>query len=140
MFPTNWVRVLPKDQPAEEGLTVGVLARALGVWSLNACRVVELSEEVTDEQHNFGFTYATVTEHVYRGAERFAVIWDHSTDEVHYDVASYSRARHLLVWIFAPYIRHLQRRFAKESVREMQQAVSARLQGKSQVSEVTTTE
>lgn len=127
MFPTGWIRVLPENSPAEVGLTVGVLAHCLGLWSLNACRVVELSESTADNRRSFGFTYATVGEHVYRGAERFAVHFDKSSGRVWYELASYSQARHWLVKLGAAYVRSVQRRFAVESGQAMLAAVARRV-------------
>lgn len=129
MFPAAWINVLPKDAPAEVGLTVGVLAHCLGVWSLNACRVVELSEGTAENTRSFGFTYATVGAHVYRGAERFAVHFDELSGRVWYDLASYSQARHWLVRLMASYVRTVQRRFAVESGAAMLAAVQRRLKG-----------
>src|SRR5262245_23148599 len=54
MFNLGWVQLCWPDAPLEVGTTVGVLARALGLWSLNACRIVYLLEE-PGEVERFGF-------------------------------------------------------------------------------------
>src|SRR5712691_5964800 len=44
MYP-GWAEVHPQNTPAREGLDVSVLARHLGFWSLNGCRVVQCIRE-----------------------------------------------------------------------------------------------
>jgi uncharacterized protein (UPF0548 family) len=126
MFPGKWIEVLRPETPVEVGQTVGVLARGLGVWSLNACRVVGMRETSEGALRSCGFTYATVGEHVYCGAELFAVLFDESSGRVWYELASYSQARHWLVKLMAPYVRSLQRRFAVESGEALLAAVARR--------------
>ena len=53
-FPRDWVRAFPPDAPVTPNTTVAVLARHLGFWSLNACRVVERLDSSPSE---FGFAY-----------------------------------------------------------------------------------
>lgn len=53
-FDLGWVRLLPSGAPLEAGVTVGVLARHYGFWSLNPARIVYLVEE-TGEVERFGF-------------------------------------------------------------------------------------
>src|SRR4051794_39749864 len=39
-FRLGWVEASPADTPIKEGQVVAVLARSLGLWWLNACRIV----------------------------------------------------------------------------------------------------
>jgi uncharacterized protein (UPF0548 family) len=53
-FDLGWVTIVPRGVVLEVGATVAVKARAFGVWSLNACRVVY----TIDESRRFGFATA----------------------------------------------------------------------------------
>ena len=57
-----------------------MLARVLGMWTLNAARVVF----VIDEPGRFGFAYGTLPRHVESGEERFLVERD-AAGEVYYE-------------------------------------------------------
>jgi uncharacterized protein (UPF0548 family) len=115
----GWVRLFPLDAPIEAGTTVGVLARHYGFWSLNTARIVCLVEESGEVE---GFGYGTLPGHGERGEERFSVDWRHEDDSVHYDVLAFSRPKHPLAWLGYPFVRLLQRRFARDSKREMVRA------------------
>ena len=108
--------------PLEVGTTVGVLARALGLWSLNACQIVYLLEE-QGEVERFGFAYGTLLDHVEQGEERFSLEWHHQDNSVWYDILAFSRPNQLLSRLGQPYVRRLQKRFAKDSMRVMFSAV-----------------
>jgi uncharacterized protein (UPF0548 family) len=121
-FDLGWVRLLPPDAPLEAGVTVGVLARHYGFWSLNPARIVYLVEETGDVER-FGFGYGTLPGHAERGEERFGVEWNREDGSVYYDVFAFSRPKHPLVWLGFPFARVLQRRFARDSKRAMIEAV-----------------
>ena len=110
----------PSDDP-EPDQTVGVLARALGLWVLNACRVVYVVEE-QQPILRFGFGYGTLPEHAESGEERFQVEW-REDDSVWYDILAFSRPNQWCSRIAYPYVRHKQRRFAKDSMLAMKAAV-----------------
>lgn len=117
-FDLGWVTVVPRDVVIEVGATVAVKAHAYGTWSLNASRVVY----VIDHPRCFGFAYGTLPDHVECGEERFLVAWMGS-DAVWYDILAFSRPRHPLVKLSAPFARLLQKRFARESLLKMKAAV-----------------
>ncbi len=117
-FDLGWVRLFPPDAPIEAGTTVGVLARHYGFWSLNTARIVYLVEE-SGEVERFGFGYGTLPGHGERGEERFSVEWRREDGSVYYDVLAFSRPKHPLAWVGYPFVRLLQRRFARDSKREM---------------------
>jgi uncharacterized protein (UPF0548 family) len=71
-FDLGWVEAAPAGVPLAEGACVAVVARVLGLWWLNACRVVY----TVDEPCRFGFAYGTLPGHAERGEERFLVEWD----------------------------------------------------------------
>src|SRR5206468_5369957 len=68
-FPHGWVELFPGNAPITPGTTVAVLARHLGFWSLNACRIVYLIES----DRNSGFAYGTLQDHAESGEEIFTV-------------------------------------------------------------------
>lgn len=121
MFNLGWVQLCWPDAPLEVETTVGVLARALGLWSLNACRIVYLLEE-RGEVERFGFAYGTLLDHVERGEERFSLEWHRRDNSVWYDILAFSRPNQLLSYLAYPYVRHLQKRFAQDSRQAMLRA------------------
>jgi len=113
----DWIELhRPKDAPATDQ-TVGVLARALGLWILNACRIVYVIDE-EDPLRRFGFAYGTLPEHAESGEERFQVEW-HDDDSVWYDIFAFSRPNQFLARLGYPYVRRKQKQFAQDSLRAM---------------------
>lgn len=113
-FELGWVAIVPRDVPIETGATVAVKARAFGMWSLNASRVVY----TIDQSRCFGFAYGTLPDHVECGEERFLIFWLGS-DRVFYDILAFSRPHHPLVRLSFPFARLLQKRFAHDSLNRM---------------------
>lgn len=111
MFDTGWCSICWPDTPIEEGRTVAMMASHLGIWSLNAARIVY----TIDKQNQFGFAYGTLRDHAECGEERFLVERDPDTLEVWYELYSFSRPKHLLAQIGYPYARYLQRYFVRDS-------------------------
>ena len=122
-FELGWVSLYHTEFPPEPGRTVAVLAHSLGMWILNATRVVYLVEEETPIKR-FGYAYGTLPQHVECGEERFQVDWDPATNDVYYDILAYSRPSHILTKIGFPYTRYKQRQFARDSVQAVKRAVS----------------
>ena len=117
-FELGWVAIMPGDVPVEVGATVAVRARAVGTWSLNACRVVY----VIDESRRWGFAYGTLPGHVECGEERFLIEWL-ADDSVWYDILAFSRPQHPLAKVSSPFARMLQKRFARESLARIKSLV-----------------
>jgi len=118
MFPAPLTRIEPAGVPIVEGEVVAVVARALGLWWLNAARIVY----VIDEPRRFGFAYGTLPGHVERGEERFLVEWL-DDDSVWYDVDAFSRPGYWMTRLARPLTRRIQRRFARMSKAAMRDAV-----------------
>ena len=114
------VRLIP-DVPPAAGAVVAVVARHLGFWSVNACRVVY----VVDEPGRFGFAYGTLRGHAERGEERFLVErWAGAEgEEVWFDLLALSRPGPL-ARLAAPLARGLQKRFARDAQAAMLRAVT----------------
>jgi uncharacterized protein (UPF0548 family) len=123
MFDLGWCQLCWPDTPIEAGRTIAVVINHYGFWSLNACRIVYVINE-EGPVTRYGFAYGTLPEHGEMGEERFSVEWDHSNDEVWYDLYAFSRPRHILARIAYPLSRNLQRRFARESKMAMVSAVN----------------
>lgn len=124
MFPEIWTRILPTAAPIQQGQVVAMVARAYGLWWLNACRIVYTLDEDTPVRR-FGFAYGTLPGHVERGEERFSVEWL-TDDTVWYDLRAFSQPRYWPVRLAKPLARGLQRRFIADSKLAMVRAVDAR--------------
>lgn len=121
-FRLDWLEAGPEDTPIEIGQMVAIIARSIGLWWLNACKIVA----TVDEQgpvSRFGFAYGTLPQHAGTGEERFLIEWDHSDDSVWFDILAFSRPRHFLAKIGYPMVRITQKRFGRESAAAMVQAV-----------------
>lgn len=121
MFRLGWVEIHGTGPPIVPGLTVGMLARVVGIYWLNACRVVYTVQE-DGPVRRFGFAYGTLTDHVERGEERF-LIEQLEDGSVWYSLLAFSSPRHPLVRLAYPMTRHLQHRFVAQSLRTMKRAV-----------------
>lgn len=121
-FRLGWLEAGPEDTPIEEGRVVAIIARAIGLWWLNACKIVSVVDDDGLVQR-FGFAYGTLPDHAGSGEERFLIEWDHSDDRVWFDILAFSRPRHMLVKIGYPMVRMTQKRFGRESAAAMQRAV-----------------
>lgn len=117
MFDLGWVELHDASAPIEVGTTVAVLIRSLGLWSLNAARIVY----VVDEPARFGFAYGTLPDHAESGEESFLVTRD-PAGSVSYEITADSRPNQLAAKIAYPWVRTLQKRFARCSLQAMQRA------------------
>ena len=125
-FQLGWAEALPTRTPIRTGEVVAVLGHALGLWWLNACRVVYVVDESgPGPTTRFGFAYGTLPQHVESGEERFLIEWDRDSDRVSYDILAFSRPYHALARIGYPLVRRLQRRFGRDSARAMRAAVQS---------------
>jgi uncharacterized protein (UPF0548 family) len=124
MFNVDWVDVHPPNAPIAPGTNVAILARVLGVWYLNACRIVYMSDE-TGATETYGFAYGTLRDHAESGEERFTVVWDHADDSVHYEQFAFSRPNSLLTRLNYPLARTVQKRFARNAISAMARATAA---------------
>lgn len=108
-FDLGWLRAFPEDTPIRKDEIVAVVARTLGVWSINAARIVY----VIDEPRRFGFAYGTLPGHVERGDD--GSVW--------YDILAFSQPRHLLTKLGYPLVRRLQKQFGRDSAAAMLRVV-----------------
>jgi len=122
-FRLGWAEAWPADTPVREGEVVAVLTRILGLWWLNAARVVYVVDR-DGPVPAFGFAYGTLPGHAESGEERFLVEWDRAGGGVWYDILAFSRPRHWLARLGRPLARRFQERFRQDSARAMRRAVS----------------
>ena len=117
MFQLGWIDLFPRKAPIATGQTVASRIHHLGFWSLNACRVVYTIED----PRRFGFAYGTLEDHAECGEERFIVEWQ-PDDSVWFQILAFSKPRSL-ARMGAPLARTLQRRFAREAMKAIQEDV-----------------
>jgi uncharacterized protein (UPF0548 family) len=116
MFDLGWIRMYANA--SLPGTTVVVVTRVLGLYSVDAGRVVYRFDE-QGPTRRYGFGYGTLLAHAEAGEERFTIEWDPRSDEVWYDVVSFSRPRAILPRLAFPLTRSLQRRFVRDSQETM---------------------
>ena len=121
-FALGWVELFPQGASIEPGSGVAVLARHLGLWSLNGCRVVYAIDD--EDGARFGFAYGTLTNHAECGEEIFEVSLN-EREEVIYWIRAVSKPRALLARIGYPVTRSFQARFRRDSIRAMQRALGS---------------
>lgn len=114
MFPSSWTKITVEREGAVfEGLNVVMQARALGLWWMNACRVVYVVDDF-EPVRRYGFAYGTLPAHVEQGEELFTIEqWADGT--VWYRVQAFSRPHYWPVKVGRPLARVLQRRFVRDS-------------------------
>ncbi len=122
-FRLGWAEAVPPDTPIQKGRVVAILARSLGLWWLSACRIVAVIDDDDGSVKRFGFAYGTLPDHVGSGEELFRIEWDRHDDSVWYDILAFSRPHHFLVRLGYPWMRHVQRRFGRDSAASMVGAV-----------------
>jgi uncharacterized protein (UPF0548 family) len=114
MFPGEWAYIEPDAPPIFKDETVAMVARVMGLWWLNSCRIVY----VIDNEHQFGFAYGTLPGHVECGEELFIVEKDEA-GRVRYRLRAFSRPRFWLARLAYPVARAYQRKFVRESKQSM---------------------
>ena len=119
-FPLGWTQLFPPNAPVAPNTTVVVLAKHLGFWSLNACRVVERLDQSASQ---FGFVYGTLTGHAESGEERFVVSIDPDDGSVWYEIRATSRPRATLARLGYPVSRYFQACFRSQSGVALREAI-----------------
>jgi uncharacterized protein (UPF0548 family) len=122
-FRLGWLEASPQETPIRTGEVVAVVVRAIGLWWLNACRIVYVVDQVK-RVRRFGFGYGTLPEHAGTGEERFLIEWDRGDDSVWYDILAFSRPHHILTRLGYPLVRRTQKRFGRESAAVMSKVVN----------------
>jgi uncharacterized protein (UPF0548 family) len=123
-FDLGWLEAWSPGTQIKPGEVVAVLARAIGLWWLNACRIVYVVDE-TGPFTKFGFAYGTLPDHAGTGEERFLIEWNQADNSVWYDILAFSRPQHFLVRLGYPMVRRTQKRFGRESAAVMLRAIGS---------------
>jgi len=122
-FRLGWVEPGSPDVPLRPGEVVAIMGKAIGMWWLNACRIVYVVDDESGPVCRFGFAYGTLPGHAESGEERFLIEWNQSENSVWYDILAFSRPNRFLARLAYPVVRRLQKRFARDSATGMQQIV-----------------
>lgn len=120
-FRLGWVEA-GTNSPIGVGVMVAVVGRAVGLWWLNACRIVYVIDDKAATER-YGFAYGTLPAHAGKGEERFLIEWDPKDKSVYYDVLAFSRPHGILAHLGYPLLRRAQRRFGRESAAAMVNAL-----------------
>ena len=107
---------------------LAVCSRQFGiVWLMNANRIVARTPSSRRGGANErSITWATTRRHVLCGEERLRVHWDKgASDEVRFEVLSFSRPRHVFAWASYPVVVAQQLRFARDAADTMSACQSA---------------
>ncbi|MBM3814264.1 MAG: DUF1990 domain-containing protein [Acidimicrobiia bacterium] len=122
MFQLDWVKVCWSYQRIEPGSVVGVLVFSYWLWSLNPAKIVYVVDE-EEPVRRYGFGYGTLEGHMAQGEEQFLIeMLEDGT--VWYELYSFSKPRHKLARWFSPLAKRVQRRFARQSLQAMFDAVN----------------
>jgi len=115
MLRLGWIEPVGSPEPIAPGSLVCTLARQSGLYSLNVGRIIYVDAS-TDQ---FAFGYGTLPEYPVRGEERFAVALDRVTNEVSFEIFSFSRPQSPLMLLARPLLRQVQRRFCTQAAAAM---------------------
>src|SRR6185312_14028397 len=69
-FRLGWVEARPPETPIRPGEVVAIVARRVGLWWVNACRIVYVVDE-HGPVRRYGFASGTLPDHAGSGEERF---------------------------------------------------------------------
>lgn len=124
-FPADWLKACCFETPMRAGGTVAIVARTLGLWWFNACRIAYVVDE-DGTVRKLGVAVGTLPKHFGTGEERFLVEWNHTDDSVWYEILAFSRPHGILARLGYLWFRRVQDRFRRDSAEEMQRAVRSR--------------
>jgi uncharacterized protein (UPF0548 family) len=119
------LEIFPSQPPIEPQTNVALLSRHFarlgGLWSLDFCRVIYILEAQPEHSgaiRRTGFAYGTLPGHAVRGEEIFSIEWHVATNEVWYDIFSFSLPANVLIRLAGPFARAAQKQFASASLSE----------------------
>ena len=120
------LEVFPSTPVLHPRTNVAILSRHFGIWSVDFCRVIYVLHDEPEQNGAIlrtGFGYGTLPGHAVKGEEVFSVEWHPATDEVWYDIFSFSLPANLLVRFAAPLACATQRHFAQASLDKAAQLI-----------------
>jgi len=124
-FEVGWADAIAPDLNLIEGTDVAIVAKTLGLWSLSVCRIVYTVDGNSPDgtKKKFGFASGTLPIHVERGEERFLIEWNLKTNEVFYEILSFSVPQAWFSSLAYPISRYYQDLFGVTSGQAMLQAI-----------------
>ena len=114
----GWLQVVSRPESICEQAPICTLIRMLGIYSLQVAKVVHVDNK--NPEIKFGFSYGTLPAYPLSGEERFTVSYDPHTQDVVYEIFSFSRPANYAIRLGQPYLRYAQRRFCRDSVDAIQ--------------------
>lgn len=119
LLAVDGLQLFPRTPTLQPGTDLAILSRHFGIWSLDFCRVIYVLQDQPEQNgrvHRTGFAYGTLPGHAVCGEELFSVEWHAASEEVWYDIYSFSSPATVLLRLIVPIARARQRRFARASV------------------------
>jgi uncharacterized protein (UPF0548 family) len=120
MLNFGWFSVVGKPTSIEPQQQISTLVKVAGLFSLQVARIIY----VDDTEDRYGFGYGTLAGYPLSGEERFTVSWNRETDEVTYEIDSFSRPVSVLMRLGLPVVALNRWRFYRGSINAMRQAIS----------------
>ena len=121
----GWVEAWSPSTSIQRGDVVAVMARSMGLWWLNSCRIIYVINE-TGPISKFGFACGNLPGYAESGEERFMIEWHRGKKSVWYDLLSISRPNTFLTRLGYPVLLPLQKRFGRDSAACMCKAARIR--------------
>jgi uncharacterized protein (UPF0548 family) len=113
------LEVFPSSPDLQPGTAVAIRSRHFGLWSLDFCRVIYVLRDQPENHETLfrtGFAYGTLPGHAVRGEEIFSLEWHPASQDVWYEIYSFSLPATPFVRLISPIARATQRRFARASL------------------------
>eukprot|EP01025_Chloroclados_australasicus_P055123 TRINITY_DN6604_c1_g1_i4.p1 TRINITY_DN6604_c1_g1~~TRINITY_DN6604_c1_g1_i4.p1 ORF type:complete len:199 (-),score=21.30 TRINITY_DN6604_c1_g1_i4:420-1016(-) len=128
-FQLDWACVpAAKAIPLKNEQLYAVCARTAGIWNSNPLKVQYISEnhQRIDKTRRkiFSVGSGTLRGHMLAGEESFQIEWNKKDDSVWYKIYTFSRPSTPLAVLTYPIVRLQQRRFAKDSIKKMQELIA----------------
>lgn len=137
-FDTGWTAIHPPGASLEPGNVIAILAHTCGVWTMHACRTIELVSEppaapspagalpadsTPNAVRRFGFLYGTLPGHGEVGEELF-LVEQLADGSVWYEVRAFFRPADWRLRLLWPLLQPVMNRFRRESAAAMRRAVT----------------
>jgi uncharacterized protein (UPF0548 family) len=113
------LEVFPSATKLQPHTNVAIRSRHFGIWSVDFCRVIYVLQDEPENDGALlrtGFGYGTLSGHAVRGEEIFSIEWHPATQQVWYDIHSFSLPATPLVRLIGPIARATQKRFVQKSL------------------------
>lgn len=117
------ISVFPAKPSIHPGTNLIVSANHFFLWSINACRIIYVTDDSDGDRQRFGYGYGTLPEHSERGEERFSIERDLNSNRVTFEIIAFSRSNKLLVSLFWPVAIVIQDRFRLHSSKALRSFV-----------------